>query len=515
MPDRPNRVSSPELEVLRSREERYSALVENSPYCIHEIASDGRLISMNPAGLRMMACGDECEIVGTHYLDAVSDADRPRIAELLRAALDGQFSEFEFAAVNGRAFRSNFVPLPAKDGEPVRLMGITQDITERRDLEQQLNESRRLDSIGRLAGGVAHDFNNLLTVILSAAEFLNDRVDPAGKADIGAITDAANRATELTSQLLTFARRQIVRPRVIDITQRLAATDQLLRRVLTENIDLATAIGPDLLTVRIDPGQFDQVIVNLAANARDAMPDGGRLEIEARLVELSASDSAGRPALSPGPHVRITIADNGTGIEPEIMQHIFEPFFTTKELTKGTGLGLAMCQGIILQAGGLIEVDCTRGGGSTFTIHLPIFDGEPDVDKTVEAHEAHQGLGTILLVEDDAQVRSSASRSLLSQGYDVIEAESGEQAIEIARQREGAIDLLFTDVVLPGINGRQVAEGVQALHPSIRVLYSSGYTDDTILRLGVHNDEFHLLAKPYTPRDLQKRVAEILVRPVW
>ncbi len=469
---------------------------------------------MNPAGLRMMACGDECEIVGTHYLDTVSDTDRPRIAELLRAALDGHFSEYEFTAINGRAFRSNFVPLPVNEGEPVRLMGITQDVTKRRDLEQQLNESRRLDSMGRLAGGVAHDFNNLLTVILGAAEFLKGQVGSTGNVDLMAITDAATRATELTSQLLTFARRQIVRPRVIDITQRLEATDQLLRRVLTENIDLATAIAPGPLTVRIDPSQFDQVIVNLAANARDSMPDGGRLQIEVRRVKLSASDSAGRPALLPGPHVKIMIADTGTGMEPEILEHAFDPFFTTKGAGKGTGLGLAMCQGIILQAGGLIEVDCLPGDGSTFTIHLPIFDGEPDVDETVEVYEARPGQGTILLVEDDAKVRSSANRTLLSVGYDVIEAESGEQALEIARQRKGAIELLFTDVVLPGINGRQVAEAVQDLHPSIRVLYSSGYTDDTVLRIGVDNDEVCFLAKPYTPTDLRRRIAEILAPPV-
>ncbi|MDJ0973213.1 MAG: ATP-binding protein [Planctomycetota bacterium] len=499
-----------ELELLRAREERYSALVENSPYCIHEIDLDGELISMNPAGLRMMAAEAECDVVGMPYLDAVCAEDRPRIENLLRAATYGEFSEFEFTAVNGRIFRSNFVPLGIRDGRPTRLMGITQDVTKRRELERQLRQSQQLDAIGRLAGGVAHDFNNLLTVILGSTEMLEMQVDGEARADVAAIGNAAQRAAELTSQLLTFARRQTDAPTVVDVRARIRQGRELLSRLLPENVRIELSLSDEALSVRIDPGRFDQVLVNLATNARDAMPDGGTLRIDADRIQLGRRAADAHASLEPGPHVRVRVVDSGCGMPPEVLERVFEPFYSTKGPSEGTGLGLATSHGIVTQAGGTVDVQSTPGGGTTFVILLPSVDACPAEEAPASPVSAMAGSACVLLVEDDGAVREATRRMLADQGCEVLVATDAEQALELEAAHGGRIDLLLTDVVLPGMNGRELAEILAQRRPSTRVLFTSGYNEDAVVGWQARGDDITFLPKPYTPSALRETVASIL-----
>ncbi len=500
------RAGQPDVDRHPGREQRYAALVENSPYCIHEVDEDGRLASMNPAGLRMMGADDECAIIGVDYLDAVAEKDQPRIRELLDKALDGEFSEFEFTAVNGRVFRSNFVPLPSADGEQPRLMGITQDVTERRELERKFHRSRQLDAVGRLAGGVAHDFNNLLTVILGSAELLEARYS-ADEPEIRAILDAADRAAELTSQLLTFARRQITRPRVVDLVERVRGLESLLRRILAENILLECVLTEDRLLVNIDPSQLDQVILNLATNARDAMPTGGTLRLSADVVSLVAGASG---ELAAGDYARFRVVDDGSGIADELLENIFDPFFTTKDATGGIGLGLATCHGIVVQAGGELRVRSSGTSGTAFDVLLPIATAPETVATTVVDREVSDPL-TVLLVEDNDSVRSFAQQALTVMGHTVYVATSGEEAVDVVRGVPGSIDLLFTDVVLPGMNGRALADQLAEQRPDMAVLFTSGYMDDDVLTAGVKERRFELLPKPYTPDSLSRAVCRAVV----
>jgi two-component system, cell cycle sensor histidine kinase and response regulator CckA len=380
-------------------------------------------------------------------------------------------------------------------------------------LQEQLRQSQKMEAIGHLAGGIAHDFNNILTVINGRCEMaLLKRVegDPLW-AGIEEIKKASERATSLTRQLLAFSRRQILELKVLDLNSILLDLNKMLRRVIGEDIELVHLLAKDLGKVKSDPGQIEQVILNLAVNARDAMPNGGRLILETSNVELDEGYARDHVGVKPGPYVRLSVSDTGLGMTREVKERIFEPFFTTKEMGKGTGMGLSTVYGIVKQSGGNIWVYSEVGRGTVFKIYLPQVDELADrLDERAEEEEAPRGKETILLVEDDGEVRRLTASFLTEQGYKVLEASDESDAFPVCRGYNGPIKLMLTDVVMPGMNGRELARHLLSLRPEMKVLYMSGYTDDAIVHHGVLERGLEFLQKPFTLIGLAKKVREVL-----
>jgi signal transduction histidine kinase len=387
-----------------------------------------------------------------------------------------------------------------------------------RQLEEQYRQSQKMEAIGRLAGGMAHDFNNLLTVITGYSELLLhryvDRNTPEHR-DIEQINKAGNRAKTLTRQLLAFSRQQVIQPEVLDLNTTITDINQMLRRLVSENIDLITILAPGLGRIKADPGQTEQIIMNLVVNACDAMPQGGKLTIKTTNVDLDEDYASRHIGLEPGSYVKLTIGDTGVGMDVETQTHIFEPFFTTKAKGKGTGLGLATVYGIVQQNEGYISVSSEPGQGTTFQIYLPRLEQAPELASRDQASaESSGGTETILLVEDEDMVRDLVRYALLQDGYNILEARHGQNAIEVCEKHEGPIHLLLTDVIMPGgLTGRELAERLISLYPGIKVLYMSGYTDDAIVHHGILDPDIAFLQKPFTPTTLSRKVREILDVP--
>jgi signal transduction histidine kinase/DNA-binding NarL/FixJ family response regulator len=389
-----------------------------------------------------------------------------------------------------------------------------EDVTETRMLELQLRQAQKMEAIGRLAGGIAHDFNNLLMVISGYSEFLLERLgpDPRLRAPAQEISNATQRATSLTRQLLAFSRKQMLAPKVLDLNEMVAENLKMLTRMIGEDIDLVMVPGPGLGAVRADPGQIDQVIMNLAVNARDAMPQGGKLTIETANVALDESFARTHAPLTAGEYVMLAISDTGVGMDSETQSRIFEPFFTTKG-AKGTGLGLSTVYGIVKQSGGFIFVDSQPQRGTAFRAYFPRVDGRDEVAAVQESTglpRADRGQETILLVEDETNLRRLARQYLETQGYKILEAEDGAAALQIVDGYAGAIDLLLTDIIMPGVNGRELAEHVTQLLPNVRVLYMSGYTENAVGHDGTLDAGINLLQKPFSLPALKDRVREVL-----
>jgi len=408
----------------------------------------------------------------------------------------------------------------AVDREPghraTHVVGVMIDLSERRKLEEQLRQAQKMEAVGRLAGGVAHDFNNLLTVIISFGNFVADSLHPADPAfeDMQEVLKAARRAATLTAQLLAFSRLKPVSPKVLNVNALVQEMDRMLHTIMGEDIQVSTSLSPDLCNVRMDSGSLEQVIVNLAVNARDAMPKGGRLSLTTDRVRLDASDELAIAVKArDGNYIAIAISDDGIGMDEATRRRIFEPFFTTKSPGKGTGLGLSMCYGIVEQAGGTIRVESAPGRGTRFEIYLPRVQGEVEaIEVTKPKSEDLHGTETILIAEDNEQVRRLAERALSSLGYRVIEASDGSDLLlkyEASTQR---IDLLLADVVMPQVSGKQLADRLTPTHPDMKVLYMSGYTPNAILDRGVPENLAHMVQKPFTPQALAKKVREVLDR---
>jgi two-component system, cell cycle sensor histidine kinase and response regulator CckA len=477
---------------------------------------DGYFKQLNPAWERTLGWTIE-ELLARPLIEFVHPDDRTATAEEIHREISGEQTltfENRYRCKDGsyRWLQWNAFSITLRDEGLI--YATARDVTEHRRLEDQLRQSQKMDAIGRLAGGIAHDFNNLLTVILGYADRLQSEIDEgrASRDTLKEIRAAAERAAALTKQLLAFSRRQVLQPRVLALNDIVQDMQQMLQRLIGENIELVTRLSPDLGLVRADPGQLDQVIVNLAVNARDAMPQGGRLEIETANVKV-AGPRWHDPDLPPGDYVRLAVTDTGVGISAQTQARMFEPFFTSKEAGKGTGLGLATVYGIVKQSGGHISVHTELGKGSTFTIMLPQHAEDARAARPAAAQDARAGgIGgeTILLVEDEEGVRRLARAELAERGYVVLEAANCEEAFARSKRHRGPIHLLLTDVVMPDGSGRFVAERLTAERPGMRVLYMSGYTDSTMLHHGIAETGLPFLQKPFTTVSLANKVREVM-----
>jgi len=504
-------------EELRRSEANFRSLVTNAPYGICSCDASGKILDANPAFLELLGVTAPEEVIGQHIYSLYAENEQWfDLADFLRSAAPFKGLNAEWKRKSGTTVvrvSGRMVNNGRKEGVVFEIFA--EDVTERRALEQQLRQSQKMEAVGRLAGGIAHDFNNLLMVISGYSEFLLERLgaEPHLRGPAQEIASASERASSLTRQLLAFSRKQMLAPRIINLNDIAGENLKMLTRMIGEDIDLVMIPGPDLWTVRADAGQIDQVIMNLAVNARDAMPSGGKLTIETANVTLDEEYARFHAPLRPGDYVMFSINDTGAGMDQDTQSHIFEPFFTTKG-TKGTGLGLSTVYGIVKQSGGYIWVYSEIGKGTTFKIYLPRVASTRETAAKVATparlQKVEPGTETILLVEDEANLRYLARQYLEKQGYKVIEAADGAVAMQIAVAHEAVIHLLLTDVIMPGMNGRELAQRISQIRPNVKILYMSGYTENVIGENGTLDAGVRLLQKPFNLRDLKTKVREVL-----
>jgi PAS domain S-box-containing protein len=508
--------------ALRVSEARSRATLEAALDGIITIDQAGRVIAFNPAAEQIFAYR-QADVLGHELADLIvppslRDAHRRGLAQSV-ATGEGRLFDRRIEMTAMRADGSEFaveliITRVVTDGQ-VCFTGFVRDLTTRKLLEAQFLQAQKVESIGRLAGGIAHDFNNLLTAMAGYTGLARDALpaDHPAHSDLEEVQKAAQRAGSLTRQLLAFARKQPIEPHVINLDALLRDMDTLLRRLIGENIDLVIQPTPDLGHVIADPGQIEQVIVNLAVNARDAMPEGGKLTIETRNVTLDTAYAQEHLSVVEGPYILLAVSDTGTGMDAETQSHMFEPFFTTKEQGKGTGLGLATCFGIIKQHGGYIWVYSEVGHGTTIKIYLPRVYEAAEVRQPVDEQVVPGGTETVLLVEDELAVRVFAARVLREAGYTVVEASNGAEALHVVQEYSGMIHLLLTDVVLPQMGGKALATRLVAQSPSLKVLFMSGYADDAIVHHGRLETGLAFLHKPFSPAAVLRKVRETVDTP--
>ncbi len=504
--------------ALRESEERFRRLVEVLPVAVL-INGGGRILYCNPAFVRLIGAKGPEELLGRSALDVVHPDDleavQARIAAVEHGMLPVGSIERKLVRLDGTPVSVIAVGAPMSERGARSILVAMLDTTEQRRLEEQLRQAQKMEAVGRLAGGVAHDFNNLLTIINGFSEILLAKLpdgDPRREAAT-AIREAGERAAGLTQQLLAFSRKAIIEPKVIDLNEVVGSIGKMLGRLLGERITLVTRLYPQLYRVKVDRGQMEQVLVNLALNGRDAMAGGGRLTIQTMNTSIQEEDEASPPDCPPGRYVELCVSDTGAGMSDEVKTRVFEPFFTTKGLGKGTGLGLATVHGIVKQSRGHVIIDSEVGRGTMFRILLPATTEAPAPAAPQGTRAAAHRSETVLLVEDEDGVRDLARRALEMHGYTVLEAGSGTEAIRVAESHAGAIHLLVTDVVMPDTGGAALADAIRALRPEIKVLYMSGYTDDEVVRHGVEVAAGSFVQKPFTLASLARKVREALDGP--
>lgn len=491
--------------------------IDRMPLAYALTDGDLRFTRWNPAAEEMFGFS-ESEALGKHPFDLIVPShSRQFVSEIFAKIQVGNMDAHGVSwniTKSGKPIRCEWHNTPFFDqhGAFTGLLSLAQDVTDRTKLEDQLRQAHKMEAVGLLAGGIAHDFNNLLTIILASGDMLLESVNVDAFVHESAtdIRDAALRAATLTRQLLAFSRQSILQPKVLDLNPVIVATSSMLRRLIGEDILFTTVLEPVVHRVRVDPGQLDQVLMNLAVNARDAMPQGGRLTIETSNVELSDDYAAKHPGATAGRHVMLAVSDTGVGMTSEVIDHIFEPFFTTKDVGRGTGLGLAMVFGVVEQNGGSIHVYSEVGIGSTFKIYFPAIEEESAQERDVSTTADLRGTETILLVEDESIVARLAAENLRSRGYTVLTATDGRNALRVFEEFEGKIHLLLTDVVMPHSSGPQLASTLRLSDPLIKVLYMSGYTDDTVVRHGLLQADVSFVQKPYSSLDLARKVRLVL-----
>jgi len=503
-------------QALRRSEARYRSLVQSSVYGIYRSSLEGRFLDMNPALITMLGYDSAEEVL---LLDPEKDVfvqqeEHDRLVEEFRRTgrVDGY--EVKWMRKDGHAITVRISGRAVSSAEEPAdvLEAIAEDVTDRRALEDQLRQSQKMEAVGRLAGGVAHDFNNLLMVISGYAEVILASVDPGNPVhEKGrAIQLAADRATTLTRQLLAFSRKQFLELKVVEVNSIVQDMERLLRPLIGENVELVTILYPEPAHTRADAGQLEQVIMNLVVNARDAMPGGGRLTLQTEILVVDENHRRGQHFIRPGDYVMLSVSDTGMGMDRETQLRIFEPFFTTKEKGKGTGLGLSTVYGIVKQSGGYVMVESEVGHGATFHIYLPL------VNETAERHSvsapaaALGGTETVLLVEDEDSVRQLVCDTLSTKGYRVLQAENGEAGMAEAARHNGKIDLVISDVVMPGMSGRDMVKQLLESRPGTKVLYLSGYTEDAVISEGSIEKGTAFLQKPFTLQSLSRKVREVL-----
>jgi len=499
---------------------KYNVLLEASTAIIIFFDSKGRICEVNKRVLQILGY-KPVEIINHRITDLVHPEYQEKAQEYLKEVFTGEISENKELIMmhkNGKmvSVKVNCSGLKDEDGNCNGALCIIDDLSDRKKLEEQLIVSQKMEAVGRLAGGIAHDFNNMLTVILGYSEFLLDflKEDDFLRSQVEEIKMAGERASSLTHQLLVFSRKQVVQPKKINLNQIIKKMYGMIQRLIGEDIKLIIDLEPEMGQIRADPGQIEQVIMNLVVNARDAMPKGGRLTIETGSIFLDEEYAEQHIDLQTGLYAMMVMTDNGTGMDEETMSHIFEPFFTTKSGDKGTGLGLATVYGIVKQSGGHIWVYSELGQGSTFKIYFPLVDGETKSKTSArEGKETLKGSETILLVEDEEVVRDMVYQTLVYYGYKVLEGKAPEEVMNILSNYREPIHLLITDVVLPQIRGHELARHVSVICPQIKVLYISGYTEKVILQNEINEHKGSYLQKPFTPRMLIKKIRELLDLP--
>jgi two-component system, cell cycle sensor histidine kinase and response regulator CckA len=499
--------------ILRESEERFRQLAEN----ISEVfwmtdPAKREMLYVSPAYETIWGRTCKSLMERPHsFFDAIHPDDRPRVLASIQANSDTPYElEYRIARPDRsvRWIRDRAFPVRDAAGLVIRTAGVAEDVTEKRQLETQLRQSQKMQAIGQLAGGVAHDFNNLLSVIfghgalLAAAMPLHERL----RDSVVEINLAAERAAALTRQLLTFSRRQVFEPRVLDLEGVVEESRSLLRRLIGEDVGLAVILSHGLSRVSVDPGQINQVLMNLALNARDAMPQGGELTIATRDVDFAAATQTVQPEMRPGRYVLLAVTDTGCGMAPEVQARIFEPFFSTK--SDNTGLGLSVVDGIVKQNGGYLAVTSRPGLGTTFSIYLPAVEGTSEGLPPKSLSGPLTGDETILLVEDEDPVREVTALLLESLGYEVLQVSNAKDALNLVENTRAKIDLLFTDVIMPGMSGRELVEALRLRDPGLKVLFQSGYTDDMVIRHGILRAEVAFLQKPFTVDALAKKIRE-------
>jgi PAS domain S-box-containing protein len=496
-------------EALAESEALYRKVIEASFDGI-DITEEGVVREANRGFAEMFGYSIE-EVIGRPILDFIADESAETVRQRVSDGVEGTY-ELVGKRKDGTRILLEAMAKNHNIGSRRGRLTALRDVTEKRQLEEQVRQAQKMEAVGRLAGGVAHDFNNLLTVITSCAELvlMDTAEEDPRQENLQEIRKASQAAAGLTRQLLAFSRQQVIEPKLVTLEEVVTTAEKMLQRLIGEDVELVAVLSRDPATVKIDPGQLEQVIMNLAVNARDAMPEGGKLTLETSAVQLDETYARTHWPATAGRFALLAMSDTGIGMTEQTRARIFEPFFTTKEVGKGTGLGLATVYGIVKQSGGFIWVYSEPGRGATFKIYLPRVDEAPTPIQAATTTTSLLGTETILLTEDAPALRATAHQILERYGYTVLDAPSSTAALTLARSCAGPIHLLLTDVVMPGMSGRELAERFTAKRPGVKVLYMSGYTDDAVVRHGVLRPGIAYLQKPFTPDTLARKVREIL-----